>query len=386
MKEIIRGSEEVETLVEMTGSKTFPQVFVNDCFIGGYKELTKTTLENPTEFRLKEISGEVVEPMCEEENEFDRFILFNGSTEHKYKDVYDLYKKEIASIWTVEEIDLIDDLKDWENSTENEKKFITMVLAFFASLDQLVMENIGVNFADEIVIPQIRSHFAWQNAMESIHGETYAVLIQTYIKDRKEQGRVLRSIQTMPIIERKARWAEKWMNPETASLAERLVGFTCLEGIQFSGSFCAIYWLKKQGKFKGLSFANSLIARDEGLHAEGSCLIYKHLVHKLPVERVHEIVSSAVAIEIEFIKEALPMALIGINQDTMIQYIKFVADYWLIHLDYSKLYNVENPYDWMTLISLQGKTNMFEGRVAEYSKSGVLVDSQDQKFALDADF
>ena len=258
--------------------------------------------------------------------------------------------------------------------------------AFFASLDQIVMENIGLNFKNEIVIPQIRNHFAIQEATEAVHGESYALLIQTYFKDMDEQRHVMRSVQTMPIIERKALWAEKWMNPETASLAERLVGFTCLEGVQFSGSFCAIYWLKKQQKFKGLSFANSLIARDEGLHATASVLIYKHLKSKLPQERVHEIFKHAVFVECDFISSALPVALIGISDKSMAEYIKFVADYWLLQLGYDKVYNCANPFEWMDMISLQGKTNFFENRVAEYSKPGVLLDREEQQFCTDADF
>ena len=377
---------DTKELVATTRCSTFPQIFVDSVFIGGLRDLRKTTLERPTEFREREVKGEIVEPMCIEENSFDRFILFNGKTEHEYADIYELYKQETALFWVVEEIDLSGDCKDWERASDNEKHFLKMILAFFASLDQIVMENIGLNFKSEIVVPQIRHHFAIQEAIEAIHGESYALLIQTYFKDGDEQREVMRSVQTMPIIEKKALWAEKWMNPETASLAERLVGFTCLEGVQFSGSFCAIYWLKKQQKFMGLSFANSLIARDEGLHAKGSVLIYKHLVHKLPQERVHEIFRHAVSVECDFISTALPVALIGINSKSMTEYIKFVADYWLVELGYDKAYNCPNPFEWMDMISLQGKTNFFEKRVAEYSKPGVGVDREDQQFCTDADF
>ncbi|CAM9732228.1 unnamed protein product, partial [Ectocarpus sp. 12 AP-2014] len=339
-----------------------------------------------TEFRLKEVSGEVSEPMCREEKDFDRFILFNGKTEHQYADIHQLYKKQTALFWVVEEIDLSGDSKDWEDASSDEKHFLKLVLAFFASLDQIVMENIGLNFKSEIMIPQIRNHFAIQEATEAVHGEAYALLIQTYFKDLDDQRHVLRSIQTMPIIEKKALWAEKWMNPQTASLAERLIGFTCLEGVQFSGSFCAIYWLKKQQKFKGLSFANSLIARDEGLHATASVLIYKHLEKRLPQERVHQIFKHAVSVECEFISTALPVALIGISDKSMTEYIKFVVDYWLLQLGYDKAYGCANPFEWMDMISLQGKTNFFENRVAEYSKPGVLLDREEQLFCTDADF
>lgn len=381
-----KGTDNIEMLMKRTGSRTFPQIFIENEFIGGFRELKKATLDLPTPFRLKEISGEIVEPMCVEENDNDRFILFNGKTEDEYSEIYTLFKKQTGLYWVAEEIDISQDVNDWNDSTDNEKKFITCVLAFFASLDQIIMENIGCNFADEIVIPQIRQHLAFQCAMEAIHGDTYAKLIQGYIKDTREQQHVLRSIQTMPIIEKKALWVERWMNPETASLAERLIGFTCIEGIQFSGSFCAIYWLKKQGRFKGLSHANSLIARDEGIHAEASVAIYSHLKNKLPMDRVHEIFRHAVDIECDFIEHALPVALIGINCFSMIQYIKFVADFWSIQLGYGKIYGVVNPFEWMDLISLQGKTNFFENRVAEYSKSGVLVDDEDTGFSLDANF
>jgi len=375
-----------KTIVETTGSKTFPQIFVGEKFIGGYEDLKNLRLDEVTEHRSKEISGQVSEPMCIEGSDFDRFILFNGSTEFEFDDVYQLYKKEIACFWTVEEVDLSSDLKCWEDSTYDEKHFIKMVLAFFASLDQIVMENVSVNFGEEIVIPQIRSHFAMQNAIESIHGETYAVLIQAYIKDPTEQKRVLRSVQSMPIINKKAKWVTKWMDSKTASLAERLVAFTCIEGIQFSGAFCAIYWLKKQGRFKGLCFANSLIARDEGLHAEGSVMIYKHLVHKLDESRVHEIFHDAVVMEKEFIRDALPVSLIGINQETMSTYIEYVSDFWLAKLGYQKLFKKSNPFEWMQMIGLEGKSNFFEGRVAEYSKAGAMVKPEDQLFTVEADF
>lgn len=381
-----RDTDDMAELVGLTRCSTFPQIFVDSQFIGGFSELKKTTIDRPTEFRLKEKAGEIDEPMCREEKDFDRFILFNGSTEYEYDDIHQLYKKQTALFWVVEEIDLSGDYKDWEDASDNERHFLKLVLAFFASLDQIVMENIGLNFKNEIVIPQIRSHFAIQEATEAVHGESYALLIQTYFRDMDEQRHVMRSVQTMPIIEKKALWAEKWMNPETASLAERLIGFTCLEGVQFSGSFCAIYWLKKQQKFKGLSFANSLIARDEGLHATASVLIYKHLKHKLPQERVHQIFKHAVSVECDFISTALPVALIGISETSMAEYIKFVADYWLLQLGYEKVYKCANPFEWMDMISLQGKTNFFENRVAEYSKPGVLLDREEQQFCTDAEF
>ena len=266
---IERGSTELSELVSKTGARTFPQIFVENIdsrvleFIGGFDELKTTTLEFPTSYRMMEISGQIDEPMCKEEVNYDRFVLFNGKNEGEYADIYQLFKKQTGLFWVSEEIDMTQDIIDWEHKVnDNERKFVTHVLAFFASLDQMVMENIGVNFGDEIKIAQIRQHFSIQGGMEAIHADTYSMLIQSLIKDRSQQLQVLKSIQTMPIIEKKAIWVERWMNPETASLAERLVGFTCLEGIQFSGSFCAIYWLKKRGLFPGMCHANTLIARD----------------------------------------------------------------------------------------------------------------------------
>lgn len=373
-------------LIKDTRSSKFPQIFVGKKFIGGFEQLRNLRLDEVTDHRLHEISGEVTENMCVETQRFDRFILFDGESEFQYADVYNLYKKEIACFWTVEEIDLSADINCWNDSNNDEKHFIKMVLAFFASLDQVVMENVGVNFGEEIIVPQIRSHFAMQNAIESIHGEAYAILIQTYIKDPKEQREVLRSIQDMPIITKKANWVTRWMDPGTASLAERLVAFTCVEGVQFSGAFCAIYWLKKQGRFKGLCFANSLIARDEGLHAEGSVMIYNHLNHNLSVDRVHEIFQDAVNIEKEFITEALPVSLIGINGITMSKYIEYISDFWLEKLGYPKLFHSINPFEWMQMIGLEGKSNFFEGRVPEYAKAGTMATAQEQLFTVDAEF
>ena len=388
-----RGSTELEDLKRLTGCSTFPQIFVGTGdfpgplkFIGGFNELQKTTLDLPTKFREMEISGEIQESMCVEENAYDRFVL-NEKNESKYADMYMMFKKQTGLFWVPEEIDMTQDVIDWDTKVnDNERKFITHVLAFFASLDQMVMENIGVNFGDEIKINQIRQHLSFQAGMEAIHADTYAMLIQTLIRNKAQRSGVLASIQTMPIIEKKAIWVERWMNPDTASLAERLVGFTCLEGIQFSGSFCAIYWLKKRGLFPGMCHANTLIARDEGIHAEASVMMYKHLDHKLPAGRVHEIVVHAVEIECEFIKESLPVALIGIRSSSMVEYIKFVADFWLTQLGYPKVYNVVNPFEWMDLISLQGKTNFFEHRVAEYSMAGVCADEKEQGFSTDVDF
>ena len=335
---------------------------------------------------MLELNGTIDEPMCREKQEFDRLILFNGKTEHQWQAMYTLYKKELASFWVVEEIDLSDDMQHWDELKPTETHFITNILAFFASLDQLVMENVSINFGQEICVAQVRSHFAAQDAMESIHAEAYALLIQTYIKDEAERHKVFRSIQTMPVIRSKASWVTRFMDPDTVSLAERLVGFVCLEGVQFSGAFAAIYWLKSRGLMPGLCFANALIARDEGLHAEASVLIYMKLENKLPETRVHEIFREAVDIEREFICESLPASLIGMNAKEMARYIEYVADFWLLRLGYKELYNTKNPFDWMSMIGMQGKSSFFEVRVSEYARANVLADPSEHEFSLDTEF
>ncbi|CAM9705774.1 unnamed protein product [Ectocarpus sp. 6 AP-2014] len=335
---------------------------------------------------MLEINGKIDEPMCREDEEFDRLILFNGKTEHEWQDMYTLYKKELASFWVVEEIDLSDDLRHWDDMKPAERYFITNVLAFFASLDQLVMENVNINFGKEICIPQVRSHFAAQDAMESIHAEAYALLIQTYIKDDQERTKIFRSIQTMPVIRSKACWVARFMDGDKVSLAERLIGFVCLEGVQFSGAFAAIYWLKSRGLMPGLCFANALIARDEGLHAEATVLIYTKLVNKLPESTVHEIFREAVDTEREFICESLPASLIGMNAKEMARYIEYIADFWLVRLGYKRLYNAKNPFDWMNMIGMQGKSSFFEVRVSEYARANVLADPSEHEFCLDTEF
>lgn len=363
----------------------YPRIHVGNKYFGGVGCLDKFPLK-VTEHRMKEITGEVDEPMCKEEKEFDRLILFNGKNEHEWDDMWKLYKQEIASYWVPEEMSLTDDVKDWENLKEGEKHFLKMVLAFFASLDVLVMENVGINFGQEIQIPQVQCHFAAQNAMESVHAEVYALLIQTYLKDKKERQHVLTSVQTMPIIQRKASWVMTYMDADTVSLAERLIGFICLEGIQFSGAFAAIYWFKQRGLMPGLCFANALIAKDEGKHAEASVIIYRKLESKLPETRVHDIFREAVDIEREFICEALPASLIGINAKEMGTYIEYVADFWLVRLGLGKLYNANNPFGFMEMIGLQGKSSFFEVRVSEYARANVLADEDQTEFALDVDF
>jgi len=313
-----------------------------------------------------------------------RWVLFPI----QYPNVYDMYKKHEASFWTAEEIDLAQDARDWETLTEKEQHFIKHVLAFFAASDGIVLENLGSRFSTEIQIPEARAFYGFQIAMENIHSETYSLLIEQYVKDPTEKERIFDAIHTLPAVKEKAEWAVQWMN-QTCCFAERLVAFACVEGILFSGSFCAIYWLKKRGLMPGLTFSNELISRDEGLHAEFACMVYGMLQNKLPEDVVHGIVSGAVEVERRFICDALPCDLIGMNNDLMTRYIEFVADRLLVSLGHAKLFFVSNPFDWMELISMQGKTNFFEKRVGEYQKAGVMASTSEQSnqgFALDADF
>lgn len=319
------------------------------------------------------------EPILTENKQ--RFVLFPI----QYHEVWEMYKKAEASFWTAEEVDLAQDLSDWEKLNEGEKHFISHVLAFFAASDGIVNENLASRFASEIQIPEARCFYGFQIAIENIHSEMYSLLIDTYIKDDKEKNRLLNAIETVPCVQKKAEWAIRWIN-NTDSFAERLIAFAAVEGIFFSGSFCSIFWLKKRGLMPGLSFSNELISRDEGLHTDFACLIYNMLQNKLPESRILEIITDAVKIEQEFITDALPVDLIGMNARLMAQYIEFVADRLLVALGCKKQYNVNNPFDWMELISLQGKTNFFEKRVGDYQKAGVMADKKEQDFTLDADF
>merc|ERR1712003_79210 len=285
--------------------------------------------------------------------------------------VWEMYKKHEASFWTAEEIDLSQDNKDWDKLSGSEQHFIKHVLAFFAASDGIVLENLASQFSTEVQIPEARAFYGFQIAMENIHSETYSLLIEQYIRDPLEKQSLFNAIHTMPAVQEKAKWAIQWMNREN-SFAERVVAFAAVEGVLFSGSFCAIYWLKKRGMMPGLTFSNELISRDEGLHAEFACLIYGMLQQKLPDEIVHDIIRGAVAAERRFICEALSCDLIGMNSELMTRYIEFVADRLLAALGHSKLYGASNPFDWMELISLQGKTNFFEKRVGEYQKAGVM--------------
>lgn len=319
------------------------------------------------------------EPLLQEDP--NRFVLFPIER----ADIWEYYKKAQASFWTAEEIDLSQDQKDWNNLKEGEQHFIKHVLAFFAASDGIVNENLGVNFMQEVQSAEARCFYGFQIMMENIHSETYSLLIDTYIKDGVEKDRLFNALETVPCVKKKGEWALKWINSD--NFAERLVAFAAVEGIFFSGSFCSLFWLKKRGLMPGLTFSNELISRDEGLHCDFACLLYSKLVNKLTEQRIHEIITDAVQIEQEFVTSALPVSLIGMNAKTMSQYIEFVADRLLISLGYGKIYNSTNPFDFMEMISIQGKTNFFEKKVAEYQKAGVMnSDAAQSQFSMDEDF
>ncbi|MES2762323.1 MAG: ribonucleoside-diphosphate reductase small subunit [Bacteroidota bacterium] len=313
----------------------------------------------------------------------DRFVIFPI----KHNDIWEYYKKSEASFWTAEEIDLSNDTADWNNKlNDNERHFIKHVLAFFAASDGIVNENLAINFLNEVQYPEARFFYGFQVMMENIHSETYSLLIDTYIKDPVEKDKLLHAVETVPCVGKKADWALTWINNGT--FAERLIAFAAVEGIFFSGSFCSIFWLKKRGLMPGLSFSNELISRDEGLHCDFACMLYAdHIQNKLPKEKVTQIITDAVVIEKEFVSDAIPVRLIGMNSDLMCQYIEFCADRLLLALGCDKFYNATNPFDFMEMISLQGKTNFFEKRVAEYQKSGVMNNKEENNvFNLDEDF
>ena len=321
-----------------------------------------------------------VEQILKEDN--SRFVLFPI----KHHDIWEFYKKAEASFWTAEEIDLTADIVDWESKlSDDERFFIKHVLAFFAASDGIVNENLAENFLNEVQYTEAKFFYGFQVAIENIHSETYSLLIDTYIKDDKEKDKLFNAIETLDCVKTKANWALRWI--DEGSFAERLIAFAAVEGIFFSGSFCSIFWLKKRGLMPGLSFSNELISRDEGLHCDFACLLYnEHIENKLSKDTVQKIITDAVEIEKEFITEALPVRLIGMNQDLMKQYIEFVADRLLVELGNNKVYNVTNPFDFMDMISIQGKTNFFEKRVGEYQKAGVLSGKDSQNFSLDEDF
>jgi ribonucleoside-diphosphate reductase beta chain len=322
-----------------------------------------------------------MEPILEANK--DRFVLFPI----KHDDIWAFYKKSEASFWTAEEIDLEADIVDWqEKLSDDERHFIKHVLAFFAASDGIVNENLAENFLSEVGYTEAKFFYGFQVMMENIHSETYSLLIDTYIKDPLEKDHLFNAMETLPCVQKKAEWALNWI--DNGSFAERLVAFAAVEGIFFSGSFCSIFWLKKRGLMPGLTFSNELISRDEGMHCDFACLLYtQHLINPLPEEKVIEIITNAVDIEKEFVTDALPVKLIGMNADLMQRYIEFVADRLLLELGCKKIYNATNPFDFMEMISLEGKTNFFEKRVGDYQKAGVLAsEKEDKGFSLDEEF
>jgi ribonucleoside-diphosphate reductase beta chain len=323
------------------------------------------------------------EPILRENK--DRFVLFPIV----HHDIWKFYKQAEASFWTAEEIDLSHDLKDWLNLNDGERHFVTHVLAFFAASDGIVNENLAEHFISEVQYTEAKFFYGFQIAIENIHSETYSLLIDTYVKDAREKDKLFHAVETMDCVKKKADWALRWIGE--GSFQERLIAFAAVEGIFFSGSFCSIFWLKKRGLMPGLTFSNELISRDEGLHCDFACHLYtQHVANKLPKERIIEIIKDAVEIEKEFVTDALPVNLIGMNAAQMRQYIEFVADRLLNELVGTKVYNAINPFDFMDMISLRGKTNFFEKRVAEYQKAGVMKSTEQKesapKFSLNEDF
>jgi ribonucleoside-diphosphate reductase beta chain len=322
----------------------------------------------------------VVEPILDP-NE-DRFVIFPI----RYPDIWAKYKQHMAVFWTPEEIDLSKDMKDWEKLTDNERHFIKNILGFFAGSDGIVMENLATRFTREVQIPEAKFFYGCQNLLEAVHSETYSLLIDTYITDPKEKNDLLRATKTIPCVEKKAKWAMDWIESSEADFATRLIGFAAVEGIFFSGAFCAIFWLKQRGLMPGLTLSNEFIARDEGIHTDFACLLYSKIVGRLPKAKVHKILREAVKIEKQFITKSLPCELIGMNAELMKQYIEFVCDRLCLQLGYPKLYGATNPFDFMERISLENKDNFFEKRVSTYAKGSVGKKREDMSFATDTAF
>ena len=319
-----------------------------------------------------------VEPILKPDD--NRFVMFPI----KHNDVWEMYKRQVDCFWRAEEIDLSKDLNDWDKLTKDEKHFIKMIIAFFAGSDGLVLENLASRFMNDVQISEARAFYGFQIAMENIHSETYSLIIDTYIRDGEEKQKLLNGIENFPCINKKAEWAKKWIADKRSSFASRLVAFAVIEGIFFSGAFCSIYWLKKRGLMPGLTFSNELISRDEALHTEFAVLLYSKLVKKLNKKRIHDIIKEAVDIEKEFINEAIPCRMIGMNSTLMSQYVEFVADRLCLQLGYDKIYNVSNPFDFMELISIESKVNFFERTNSEYALANKKIDCD--IFELSSDF
>ena len=312
----------------------------------------------------------------------NRYVLFPI----EYDAIWKMYKQAVGSFWTTEEVKLDKDMKDWLTLTDDEKYFIKHILAFFAASDGSVLENLAMRFMNDVQISEARAFYGFQIAMENIHSEMYSLLIDTYIKSNEERTYLFNAIENISCIKKKAEWTIKWINDNTSNFSTRLVAFACVEGIFFSGSFCAIFWLKKRGLMPGLTVSNEFISRDEALHTEFAILLYSYIKNRLSRSTVHKIIKDAVTLEKEFIIDAIPCAMIGMNSELMSQYIEYVADRLVVQLGYSKIYNANNPFSFMELISMENKTNFFEERVSSYSKAGVGRNKEDMVFSLDADF
>ena len=328
--------------------------------------------------KKEETVAKQMEPLLQEPH--NRFVMFPI----QMPDVWESYKKQIGNFWIAEEVHLNEDVVHWKKLNDDERHFITFTLAFFAASDGIVLENLLKRFTEEISIPEVRATYTFQASVENIHSEVYSLLIDTYITDNVEKDKLLNAIHTIPCVKKKADWALKWIGSDK-TFAHRLIAFACVEGIFFSGSFCAIYWLKERGIMPGLTYSNELIARDEGMHTDFAALLYSHIVNRVPEEEVIELFKEAVEVEREFIVDALPCRLIGMNSDSMYEYIKFVADRLIMQLGYDPIYNANCPFDFMERISLTGKTNFFEKRVSEYQKAGIIKEDKD-KYEDDDDF
>jgi len=324
------------------------------------------------------MSKNIIEPLLNPDD--NRFVMFPI----KYEDIWQMYKKQVDCFWRAEEIDLTKDNAHWDTLNQDEKFFISMILAFFAASDGIVLENLALRFMGDVQISEARAFYGFQIAMENIHSQTYSLLIETYIKDKEEKTRLFNAIENFPCIRKKSDWAQKWIKDNRSGFATRLIAFACVEGIFFSGAFCSIYWLKKRGLMPGLTFSNELISRDEALHCEFAVLLYNKLVNKVKKPKVFEIIKEAVEIETEFICDALPCRLIGMNSQLMTQYIQFCADRLCLQLGYDKIYNTSNPFDFMELISLEGKVNFFERLNDSYALANKNKD--DSTFELSDDF
>ena len=321
-----------------------------------------------------------VEPLLQDSR---RYVLLPI----QYPDIWEIYKRAVSAFWTVDEIDLKSDVDDWEHRlTENERTFIKNILAFFAASDFIVNENLMDRFMNEVKVPEAQCFYAFQAAVESIHSESYSLLLDTFIRDPVEKRHALNAVETIPCIKKKAGWAQKWIADRDSTFAKRLVCFAIVEGVMFSGSFCALYWLRKRNLMKGLTFSNSLIARDEGLHTEHACILYSHVVNKLTDEEIHRIMEEAVAIETEFICSSIPCAMLGMNSKQMSEFIRFVADRLLLQLGHPKLYGARNPFDFMDLSAVYSKSSFFEQRPSEYQRANIGLQASDMEFGTDADF